>query len=106
MHRDAYLLLESIELHNLGASQQYLELTALGGSTPLGTSDVASLEGDGFAAASRLPTQTSVRKSAFAAFLGKIEIDVIEALHLEWSNVRVPECGREGGWDVRCDRHA
>lgn len=47
----------------------------------MGGSDIASLEGDGFAAASRLPTQTSLRKSAFAIFLGQIQVDVVKALH-------------------------
>jgi hypothetical protein len=42
--------------------------------------DVVVIEGEGIAAANRLPSETGLGKSALAALLGEIQVDVIETL--------------------------
>lgn len=74
------LLLETIELQNVRTTLQDLDLEALRGSAPLCASDGVRLECGRLAASRWLPTQTSLRETAFAALLGHVQVDVVEAL--------------------------
>lgn len=75
------LLLEAIKLDDAGiGALQDLDLVTLGGATPLRRGDVAVIEGEGVAAARRLPTEASFGKSALAALLGEVQVDVVETL--------------------------
>lgn len=95
----ANLLLETVELHHLGIALENLDLVAFRSSAPVCPGDITRLESDCIAATSGLPTEAGFRESAFAALLGQVQVDVIEALpvigHLV-SSAR-PVC------DMRCD---
>lgn len=64
---------------------QNLHLVALGRSTPLRAADVALVEGKSFTAPCGFPTETCLGKSAFAAFLGQVQVNVVETLASAWS---------------------
>jgi hypothetical protein len=68
----AHLLLKAIELNDTRCPLQNLDFVAFGRSTPLGTSDVALIKGEGFTAARGLPAQARLGESAFAAVLGQV----------------------------------
>jgi hypothetical protein len=59
---------------------QDLHFVASSRSTPLCAADVALVEGEGIAAARRLPAETILGKSALAGLLGEVQVDVVEAL--------------------------
>jgi hypothetical protein len=74
-------LLETIELDYAGLGALYdLDLIALGGATPLRRGNVVMIEGEGIAAARRLPSKTGLGESALSTLLGEVQVDVIEAL--------------------------
>lgn len=78
--QSTYLLLETIELCDSRVALHDLDFEAPGSSAPLGAADVGLVEGEGITAARRLPSQTVFCESALAIFLGKIQVNVVEAL--------------------------
>jgi hypothetical protein len=78
------LLQKSIELDYTGFRTLYnLDLVALRSATPLRRGNVVMVEGEGLAAADRLPSETGFGESALATLLGKIQVDVVEALAVD-----------------------
>ena len=77
---NAYFLVEAVELDYARVSQEDFDLIAPRRSAPLGTADVARVEGEGIAAASRFPAQAIFRESRLAALLGQIQVDVVKIL--------------------------
>ena len=96
----AYLLLKAIELNDTRCPLQNLDFVALGRSTPLGTSDVALIKGEGFTAARGLPAQARLGKSAFAAVLGQVQIDVVETLAAALVSLCSKYRNRQKWWGV------
>jgi hypothetical protein len=84
---EAHLLQEPIELDDTRVALQNLDLVALGRPTPLGAPDVAVIEGEGVAAAGWFPAEAILGEPALSVLLGKIQVDVVEAL-----------ADRRGGW--------
>lgn len=74
------LLLETVQLDDARVALQDSDLVSPGGSTPLGASNVAVIEGEGVTAARGLPSETGLCESALAALLGEVKVDAVEAL--------------------------
>jgi hypothetical protein len=73
-------LLEAVELDDARVALQDSDLVALGGTAPLRAGDIAVVEGEGVAAADRLPSKASLGESALAALLGEVKVDIVETL--------------------------
>lgn len=74
------LLLEAVKLDDARVALQDADLVALGRATPLRAANVAVVESEGVAAARGLPAESVLGEATFAALLGEVEEDVVEAL--------------------------
>lgn len=76
-------LLKAVELYDARVSQEDLDLEGLRCTTPLCTADITVIECEGVTAARWLPSESSLRKSAFARLLREVEVDVVKAFSIE-----------------------
>ena len=67
----------------LGGALENFDFVTLGSAAPMGTGDVAAIEGEGVATTGRLPSQTIIRKPALSWLLGEVEVDVVEVFTME-----------------------
>lgn len=77
------LLLEAVQLNDSGIALENADFVSLGSLTPLRVANVVVVECKCITASVWLPTETSLCKSAAAALLGEVEVDVVEALTIK-----------------------
>lgn len=76
-----FFLLKAIELNDGGrVALDDADFVCFRGATPLCSSDLGCVESKGITAARRLPSKSSLGEPAFAVFLGKVKVYIVEAL--------------------------
>jgi hypothetical protein len=69
---------EAVELDDAGIAQHDFHFEAFGCTAPLRGADVAVVEGEGVAAARRLPPEPRLCESALSCLFREVEIDAVE----------------------------